>query len=641
MKIHLSLVSRTVEGLFKDSLMTFPDLHQAIQKQHVVTCRLLEEHGIAFATLVLPAAGKWLDHCIANGAISGHRPLYHGRRSESKIPKYQWYLWDRIFDDEGVLRENPDHTAMFFLRQSYYFAKKLNIDCEKEKTFAAVESFIALERSLPLSNPNSWDSDSPFWSSPTGHPIWGESAYHPRQDDLFDSKLSSLPSFHWKKFRALCRTWATSLGHLDVLSLEPKHGPGAVSDAVPEIKYDFTIWPKKLNSIFPADWFASHDFHDRTKSDVEIGSIMHAVPKTQKGPRLIAAEPTAHQWAQGALQRWLEEKVKASPLALSIDFRNQSYSQRLALESSRTGEYATVDLSEASDRVTTRLVEYVFQGHETLLDCLHACRTRFITIPSSLSRHGADEMVALRKFSTMGSAVTFPIQTIIFTLMGHFALMWEDEDWDTSLRGMRNRAHRVRVFGDDIIIDARAYGKLVSILDECLLRVNRDKSFHQGLFREACGMDAFDGVDVTPAYIRSPYSPRKPESLASVLECSNNFHKKGFWNTAEQILKTIPKGELKLILRSNKDIWPTSVFTFCEGTYLEGIKTRWNKDLHRREALALMLLSRGAKVRGSGEASLLQYFTERPGLASLSKWEAGQAKRPRHKKQPRWVDLQE
>lgn len=642
MKIHQSLVSRTVEGLFQDSLMTFPDLRLAIQKQKVVTFRLLEEHGIAFATLVLPAAGKWFDHCLAAGAISGHRPLYHGHRSDSKIPKYLWYLWALVFDDEGVLRADSDPNAILFLRQQYYFAKKLSIECEKDRTLAAVKSFIALEESLPPSRPDSWDTDDPEWVNPEGHPIWGVYS-QPRQAGLFDDveTPSSLPRIRWKIFRNLCRNLMTSFGHLDVLSLEPKHGPGAVADAVRDIKYDFAIWPKRLNAIFPADWFATHDFHDRTKSDREIGSIMHAVPKTQKGPRLIAAEPTAHQWAQGAIQRWLEQKVQESPLALSIDFRDQTYSQRLALESSRSGAFATIDLSEASDRVTTRLAEYVFQGHQTLLDCLHACRTRYIEIPESLSPDGTRRIILLRKFSTMGSAVTFPVQTIIFTLLGHFALMCIDEDWDVSLQGMRRRAHRVRVFGDDIVIDSRAYGKLVTLLEECLLRVNRDKSFSQGLFREACGMDAFDGVDVTPAYIRSPYSPRNPESLASVLECSNNFHKKGFWHTAHEVLKTIPADELKLIIRSRQDVWPTSVFSFCEGTYLEGIKTRWNKDLHRREALALQLLSRGAKVRGSGEASLLQYFLERPDLASLSKWEAGQAKRPQHKKQLRWVELKE
>ncbi len=639
MKIHKSIVSRAIVGMSKDINNVYPDLHSAISKQEKFSLGLMEEHGIAFATLVLPAAGKWLDHCLANGRIQDNRPLYHGHRPGSKIPKYLWYLWERVFDREGVLRESPDHTAVFFLRQSYYFAKKLNMQCEQERIEASVSSFLKLEHSLPPSHPDSWDSDDPIWKTREGHPIYGSWWVESRQTDLFGVShcSSSLP---WNRLRDLCRRLTASWGHLDVLSLRPKHGPGAVSDATPGIKYDFEIWPRKLESIFPADWFASHDFVARWSSDKEIGSLMHAVPKTQKGPRLIAAEPIAHQWAQGSLQRWLEEKVSSSPLALSIDFRNQSYSQELALDSSKTGEYATIDLSEASDRLTTRLVEYVFQGHHVLLDCLHACRTRYIQIPARLTGSGP-RTVLLKKFSTMGSAVTFPVQTIVFTLLGHFALMVKDEDWDVTMAGMRRRAKDIRVFGDDIIIRADAYGTLVDILQECLLKVNKDKSFHQGLFREACGMDAFDGVDVTPAYIRTPYSQSKPESLGSIVECSNNFHKKGMWNTADAVLKTVPAGELALLLRTDQDIGTIPIFTYCKGVFLEGIKTRWNASLHKREALALQLLSRGAKVRGSGEASLMQFFIEEPGKSPLSKWEAGQPRRPRIKKQPRWVGLNE
>lgn len=639
MKIHESLVTEVVIAMSRDIAVTFPNLSSAVSKQLCFTQELLAQQGLAFATLVLPQCGKWFDHCLSEGRILPDRPLYHGHRKDSAIPKYLWFLWNRVFTDEGVILAEPDLTAVFFLRQSYYFAKKLEIECDAARTQDSVAAFRAAEESMVRPWPNTWSSDAPEWGPVMGHPLWG-TVGSPRQDDLFaglDNKTGDkLPRIPWQIFDRLCRRLISSWGDLDVWSLKPKHGPGAVSEGR-TLKYEFENYSRRLNAIFPADWFTSHDYSDRTRTDRDIGSVMHAVPKTQKGPRLIAAEPVSNQWIQGALQRWLEKRVIDSPLGLSIGFRDQHVSQKLALESSSTGEYATVDLSEASDRLSCRLVQYVFQGNLNLLDAFHACRTQHIHIPEPLSDKGPREVIELRKFSTMGSALTFPVQTIVFTMIAHFAVMMTHEDWDVSLAGMRRRAHMIRVFGDDIIIDTESYGNLVRILHECGLKVNENKSFHRGKFREACGMDAFDGVDVTPAYIKQPYSLSNPESLASIIQVSNNFHKKGMWHTADRILKTVAQKELKFILRSHQDVWPLSLFTYQEGTDLTNFKTRWNPNLHRREVYAMSPSSKVSRIRGEWNASLLQYFTEEPDLASLSKWEAGQAERPRHSKRTRWV----
>lgn len=546
MKIHLELVTEAVEGLFDDELSLYPELSKCIEKQRKFTLTLLSQHGLAFATLALPQAGKWFDHCLAEGYINSDRPLFHGHRKDSIYPKYLWYLWAGVFSEDGVIRDNPDVNAIVSLRQHYFLAKKLTIDCDRDRVYEAVESFIDVDSRLTPPRPGSWYVDNPKWKSCEGHPLYGVDTVNHTVSQLESYPGGENQSLPWHLLRLLSRAVVGSWGELDIWSLRPKHGPGAVADKN-MLKYEFETWPTRLASVFPPDWFASHDLVDRTQSCREIGSKLCAVPKTQKGPRLIASEPVAHQWMQGALWRWLEDRVGSSPLGLSIDFRNQVKSQVKALTASKTGEYATIDLSEASDRVSLRLVEYIFQGNPLLLDALHACRTRWVEIPGSLTRKGKDEFVYLKKFSTMGSAVTFPIQTIVFTILGHFALMISRGERDVSLEGMRQRANALRVFGDDIIIASDAYEVMTRILSECGLKVNGSKSFWKGSFREACGMDAFGGVDVTPAYLRQPYSPSQPESLKSLIEVSNNFHKKGFWRTAERLLKTVP-GDRKSVV---------------------------------------------------------------------------------------------
>jgi hypothetical protein len=272
----------------------------------------------------------------------------------------------------------------------------------------------------------------------------------------------------------------------------------------------------------------------------------------------------------------------------------------------------------------------------------------------------------------MGSAVTFPIQTIVFTLVAHFAMMVKDGDMDVSLKGMRRRATSIRVFGDDIIVRNDCYELMVEILTDLGLKVNQGKSFTQGFFREACGVDAFYGVDVTPAYIRTPYAPSNAASLGSVIECSNNFHKKGLWHCAEALLRTVPDHIVKDIIRAHEARWSLTLYTFCSGVSDDGHKVKWDKSLHRYVNLTRQLSAESARVKGGGNSSLLQYFTEDPSQYSLrggvetppselvdyfgrhtpyidsrhipgdgllTSWTSGQVKKPTVKQQRRWVNL--
>jgi hypothetical protein len=532
-----------------------------------------------------------------------------------------------VFDDAGMLRSDPSVEAIFALRQLYMFAKKLRLDCTKERIDEAITEFSAVDRNLPPSHTHTWDDDIPVWSLRSGHPLWGPEPVN-HTEPLFEDLVSQVRTRlrNWTGFRHLCAYFSSQLGYLDPWSVRPKHGPGAVSELDKTIKYEIQHYPEKLAMVFPPDWFASTDMVDRTKSKREFPSRVLVVPKTQKTPRIIAAEPTAHQWIQGGIQRWLTQRIRATTLGLCIDLNDQRPSQRMALEGSIGGHLATVDLSAASDRLSTRLVEYVFQSNESILDALHASRTRLARLPSG-------EQIKLRKFACMGSACTFPVQTIVFAIIAIFSIMETEGDYTITDRRVRELASKVRVFGDDIIIPKDSYDALVSILTDVGLKVNTNKSFSEGHFRESCGMDAYMGYDVTPAYFLQPYVASNPESLVSVVECSNNFHRKGLWHSSDYLLKTVDAKVRKNLRISNRDVSQPSAFTFVDGES-SGLVTRWNPHIHDVEYRQLLLSTKQQRRRGSGEAALLQYFTEDPD--PYYPYESGEAQRAQVKVRLGW-----
>jgi hypothetical protein len=211
-----------------------------------------------------------------------------------------------------------------------------------------------------------------------------------------------------------------------------------------------------------------------------------------------------------------------------------------------------------------------------------------------------------------------------------------------SARTIEAASHEVRIFGDDIIVPADAYPVLKSLLETCLLKVNTSKTFDSGKFRESCGMDAYDGVDVTPAYFREQYGP-SPTSLESIIECSNNFHKKGYWSSADFLSRTVPKEVLRLIPIVDDPNGPQGggeagtfgLYSYC-GKDLSHLRRRWNSNLHKYERRAIRVHSEPLVVQGEGNGSLNQFLNEEPDPATP--YRSGQVSNVRFRKKRAWVE---
>ena len=650
MKSYIHVFSELYRALAKDTCAHYPTIQSDMERDLSRLHRALSNEGLSFITITHLDQCNFFQKSLALGTLVhdlafNPRPRGFGSKSSNdQRPSYLWGLMSLIFQEDGTLVPDPDVNAIAFVRQWLLMAKKLEIDCDESRKETTLTEYLSIDRSLPDHHDSTWDLDDPTWVRREGHPLWGcNKPSQPSLPGLLEG--SAEVEVDWVLYRRVADRIRSEIGSFDPWSARPKHGKGAVADLGRALKYDFKNWPRKLQQYFPWDYHASSDFGlsqlelGLDPSGIEFPSVVLCVPKTQKGPRIICKEPIAHQWMQGAVERFLTERVRRTHLSKSINFQDQKLSQAMALEASLNGDVATVDLSNASDRISTRLVEYLFSNSSdtTVLDALHATRSRYFSLNGELHR--------FRKFAPAGSACTFPVQSILFLSFAVTAILQsrnlKDSDWLAVLP-------LTRIFGDDIIIPVDSIRILYSALSSCGLKVNVGKSYSTGFFREACGMDAYAGLDVTPAYVRRIYNSSRPSSLQAVVDCSNNLFVRGFWHTAQALVKTVPVAEYKLLAYrpprdddyfvkregSAKGDGAVSLASFS-GEGREHLSSRFNSHLHKTEHACIMVKSKTTKTQSDGTAGLIQFFNEEPD--PLSNYSSGQVQRVSLKKKRGWV----
>ncbi|UJQ85195.1 MAG: putative replicase protein [Koroslivirus faecicola] len=665
---HVSLVLGAFQGIILDAKEAFPECRQDLDRDLTRLLSLVENRGFSYLTLTLPDAGKHFDMCLSLGCLSDFNlPGFGKKLPESVVPKFLSALLLRVFDVSGVLCPTPDITAILFLRQLFYTAKKVRITCDESRTRKSVREFFRIESGMRTPNLD-WFGSAILDTSGSRmlHLSDGvHTTYHQDREDpdsagwatdlLFqlEHQGSSPPSRDLlDTVQRTADVVAGSLGHFDPLDErdgEPRwrtrHGPGAVADLKGhESKYSFPNWPAKLEGIFPcadfafanygqwADILGNKSVEGRFLSEHEPPSKLIAVPKTQKGPRLIASEPTAHQWAQQSLNKFLRVRTKETFLSRSIHFRDQAYNREGALRASKTGTHWTIDLSSASDCLSLWAVERAFRANSSILRALHSCRTRWIenTIDPDSPKYSF-----LRKVAPQGAAFTFPLQSIFYATVV-YGCMLHALHLQPSIKSIGRMAREVLVFGDDIIAPSQIGELVVQVLTYLGFQVNDLKTYKTGKFRESCGLEAYDGVEVTPAYVLEAYDSSKPSTVASLVDCSNNFHRKGFWRTAEMLISTLPDK-----IRESLAVVPDGSGSFGLNSYcgqdLSHLRMRWNHDLQQYEVKVRAVVSTVRKLHDRGDARLLQYFTEDPDPNIL--WESGINARPVTVTRNRWVPV--
>lgn len=469
------------------------------------------DEGLSFLTITLPSFGKELERCLEQSFIDDDS--FPGFQKKNGLPLFLGGFLRQIFSPlTGALLDDVSVDCIFAIRQLTLLFAKIELPCSDGRVSRAYWNYIKCEEDL-----REWENRNTF-------------------DDLSFERVSTL-------------LFGDVLAKMDDLirngELRPRHGPGSTSDGLSgNQKFDLNQWTTRLEGLFPFGEFAIPSWRYYYRYDhVEILEPGHElpvkviqVPKTLKTPRIIAMEPTYMQYMQQAILHPLVEALESKRipgntrdnLAFNfLGFTEQDPNRDYALQGSMKGDLATLDLSEASDRVHILHVEAIARRFPSFWEGISATRSTKARIPAL----GVD-IYSLRKFASMGSALCFPLEAMVF-LTAIFLGIEAKLGHQLTRKDVRRYVGKVRVYGDDLIVPVDCVDSVIDQLARLGLKVNVDKSFWNGKFRESCGGDYYDGTDVTPVRFRRKFPRNRSDvsEVESLVAFRNHLYERGLWKT--------------------------------------------------------------------------------------------------------------
>lgn len=539
--------------------------------------------GLSFVTITLPRFCQDFEQALARSYVVSTD--FQGFRKTGLLPSFLKGLTTLVFDQSsGRLLDDPDVNAIFFVRQVCLYAKKIRLPCTERRNRAAFRQYVETDNETRLASRMLTNADL--------------SAFEAMSDKLFSDVLSKTDIF-------------VGLGlHI------PKHGPGATADRlVANRKFDLPTWPSRLErNLFPASGFRAASFSDPVYTDCpgiiesrfEPPVKVVLVPKTQKSPRIIAMEPAHIQYAQQSILEILVRELENDDLVgKMIRFTDQIPNQELARRGSINGDFATLDLKEASDRVPLRLVTRLLKPYLPLTRAIMACRSQNASVPGFGVLH-------LSKFASMGSALCFPVEAMVFLTLVFLGIERE-RGRPLTIPEIKLLRNSVRVFGDDIIIPTRYAHSVTLTLQTFGSVVNTAKSFYSGNFRESCGGEYFKGVSVKPVRLTEvlPGSRRHAEEFIATVSHRNQLYKAGLWATAQCLDAYL--GKLSPFPTVSEDSSALGRHSFIRRLSEE----KWDPLLQRWLVKATVVSTKKPPSPLDGFGALMKFFLQRKGVESL------------------------
>lgn len=251
--------------------------------------------------------------------------------------------------------------------------------------------------------------------------------------------------------------------------------------------------------------------------DIVKGSRFSSVPKDTEKRRPINVEPLCNVILQLSLGKAIKNSLRVN--AGNDLFEGQAHHQECCFDN----DYATIDFSGASDTIAPWLVSYLFPRDVSRK--LMAYRSPFLDVgynPGMFSFRPTDQIFEIQahriineawknkkffnlkdpvptfesvvqqlkddneagrwvpqhKFASMGNGTTFEVLTVVLLALS------------------RAFDPMARVYGDDVLTTADKAPLFIKICEKLGFKVNKEKSFLDGPFRESCGTFVFNGTEV-------------------------------------------------------------------------------------------------------------------------------------------------
>jgi len=278
----------------------------------------------------------------------------------------------------------------------------------------------------------------------------------------------------------------------------PTVSSGAFPYAEALLAYDVK-WSAYLQGIHPFDVWGP--FLPVKGEGQELGLVDYNkvafVPKNAKTDRSIAIEPYFNVYFQLGIGGMIRERLYRH---CGIDLDSQLRNQTLAHKGSITGNLATIDFSMASDTISRETVRLLLPPE--WFDHLDRLRSKHYLMDGAIRPY--------EKISSMGNGYTFELETLIFYSLA-----------ESACRHLNLDSTDVTVFGDDVVLPTDACTLFQTVCEFLGFKVNEEKSFLSGPFRESCGEDYLRGIRVRPVFCKELATVQHVASLANRLSALN------------------------------------------------------------------------------------------------------------------------
>lgn len=472
----------------------FNDLGLDVADRLIIKRRFAAE-GLAFVTKILPLYSKKLLRSLDAGRlVFCEEPMLTSFKMEGRAPLlFRGYLRE-IFDlTTGALLESPSAAAVWIIRQVCEYVYKLAVPFSLDEKSRAATAFLETDarvgQSIDLNYVEQLRKDLhtyyPSIANAHPHTVFERFSPRPGSGTYADSRRRAPGQKPWYVRRyEECLPRPSDAAFLGFFL--PWRGFRARRFSNVAV---YRPDGNTVESLQPVS--RKVRFRNPFRKDTSAISEVLFVPKDSRGPRTIVREPYRALSIQMAFHDWLKAELETATRR-RVNFQDQTINRELARKSSVEGDYATLDLKDASDSVSYQIWRRIARHSPALRWVLTHARTSRARLPVECGGH----VVELNKLAGMGSGLTFPLMSLLITLSIVRGVV---NDHGVSYDGAKKLIY---VYGDDIVLPTQWVETAIRSLERVGLCVNRDKSFWKGPFRESCGGDFLRGIDVAPVRLK-------------------------------------------------------------------------------------------------------------------------------------------